>query len=526
MKKFKPYAMILAALLILSSCEDEILNLEDRDDVPAELVLNNIEGLEATMFQIYETARAVHENMQISMYKQSGTDLVKSGTNLVDVNAGGMLGMNEYSAGLSASSPEIEAIWNDYYTSLNRANRVIAATEVLEPDSDAEAQALQRFKGEALAMRAYLYLELVRRFDNIPLSTLQEEGEEPSLEAPLEPKEVIYDQIISDATAAIPLLEQRVNTRGVGAPSKGLAYLLLSKAHLDLGNWSEAAEAAEAVINDPSYSLQPLDGIFGLEGGKTGEESNNEIILSWVFDPAVLNRAQRVSQMMVPLYDRIGGVLRTMEQGGRAWSRLSPSDCYWELFEEGDGRLEAWHKLEWTFDDPDNLPAGKEVGDVVTVEDVVNEFGPDAIQVRYIEPTSTKFWEDVTYGRTTGEAEGYRNIIVYRYAEAFLLAAEAHWRMGNDAQAVNYINVLRERAFGDTNHNLTSIDLDTLANARARELGHEGHRWAFLKRNGILLDRVRACNPDAAGNIQERHLRWPIPQSFVDLAGVEQNPGY
>lgn len=528
MKKLKYYLFIGSILLAFAGCEDEFIDLESRSRLPASLALNSIEGLEATMFQVYETSRAVHENMQISMYKQSGTDLVKSGTNLADVAAGGMLGMNTYNSGLSAVSGEIGAIWNDYYTALNRCNRVIAAVDngAIEATSAAEEASLNRFKGEALAMRAYLYLELVRRFDNIPLSTLQEEGEEPSLDAPLQPREVIYEEIISDAEEAVTLLEPRSNTTGVGAPSEGLAYHLLSKAHMDLENWTEAAEAAEAVINDGSYSLQPLDGIFGLEGGKSGEESNNEIILSWVFDPAIQNRAQRTSQMYVPLYDRINGVATTMEQGGRPWSRLSPSDYYWSIFDEEDGRLEAWHKLVWYYDDADNLPDGKELGDPVTMEDVIEQFGAGSLQVRYIEPTVTKFWEDGTYGRGPGEAEGFRNIIVYRYAEAFIIGAEAHMKAGNMPRALELINVIRDRAFGDTEHRLTTLDEQTIIDEHARELGHEGHRWAFLKRLGLLVERVQEYNPDAAPNIQQRHVRWPIPQSFVDLAGVQQNEGY
>jgi hypothetical protein len=322
------------------------------------------------------------------------------------------------------------------------------------------------------------------------------------------------------------LLKPRSNTTGVGAPSKGLANLLLAKAYMDLGNWSEAAKAADAVVNDGSYELQPLDNIFGTDGGKTGEESNNEIILSWVFDPAISNRAQRTSQMYVPLYDRIGGVQRTMEQGGRAWSRLSPSDYYWSLFDEEDGRLEAWHKLHWYFDDEANLPEGKQLGDIVTDEDVIEQFGVDAIQRRYIEPTTTKHWEDGTYGRTVGEAEGYRNIIVYRYAEAFIIGAEAHWRNGDEGRALQLINTIRDRAYGDSTHHLTSLDQETILEEHARELGHEGHRWAMLKRLGLLVDRVKMYNPNAAPNIQPKHVRWPIPQSFVDLAKVSQNEGY
>ena len=526
MEKIKPYLMIFITLFIITGCEDDFVDLKSRDDVPEALILNSSAGLEATMFQVFETARSVHENMEISMYKQCGTDLVKSGTNLVDVAAGGMLGMNEYNSGLSAVSGEISNIWDGYYESLNRCSRVIAAADILEPETDSDVQAFQRFKGEASAMRAYLYLELVERFDNIPLATLLAPGEAPSSDAPLEEKSVIYDQIISDLNVAIELLQPRVNTTGVGAPSRGLAYHLLSKAYLDLGNWAEAAAAAEAVIADESYSLQPLDGIFGLEGGKTGEENNNEIILSWVFDPAIQNRAQRTSQMYVPLYDRINGVLRTMEAGGRAWSRLSPSEYYFSLFDEDDGRLQAWHKLNWVFDDPDNLPAGKEIGDTVTVQDVIDQFGEGSIQIRYIEPTVTKFWEDGTYGRTTGEAEGFRNIIVYRYSEAFLIGAEAHMRNGNMARALELINTIRDRAFGDTNHRLTSLDEEILLDEHARELGHEGHRWAMLKRLGLLQSRVQAHNPNAAPNIQPKNVRWPLPQAFVDLARVPQNEGY
>lgn len=526
MKNLRTYLIIAGVLLAFSSCDDEIINLEERDVLPADLVLNNIEGLEATMFQVYEAARTVHENMQISMYKQCGTDLVKSGTNLVDVAAGGMLGMNQYDAGLSAVSPEITDIWDSYYRSIARCNQVIEAADILEPKSASEESALVRFKGEAFAMRAYLYLELVRRWENIPLAKLLPAGAPPSLEAPLVEKSVIYDQIISDCEAAIPLLQPRSGTTGVGAPSKGLAYLLLAEAHMDIGNWAEAAEAAEAIIGDDSYTLQPLDGIFGLDGGKTGQESNNEIILSWVFDPAIQNRAQRTSQMYVPLYDRINGVLRTMEQGGRAWSRLSPSDYYWSLFEPDDGRLEAWHYLNWIFDDPDNLPPGINLGDPVTDQDVIDQFGTEAIQRRYIEPTTTKFWEDGTYGRTIGEAEGYRNIIVYRYAQAFITGAEAHWRNGNEARALELINTLRDRAFGDTNHRFMVLDEETILEEQARELGHEGHRWAMLKRLGLLIERVQMHNPNAAPNIQSKHVRWPIPQTFVDLAGVNQNQGY
>ena len=129
-------------------------------------------------------------------------------------------------------------------------------------------------------------------------------------------------------------------------------------------------------------------------------------------------------------------------------------------------------------------------------------------------------------GRTDADAEGFRNVIVYRYAQAFILGAEAHFRNGSTDRALELINTIRDRAFGDTNHRFTTLDEETILEENARELGHEGHRWYTLKRLGLLVERVREHNPDGGPNIQDFNVRWPIPQPFIDLAGVEQNPGY
>jgi SusD family. len=195
--------------------------------------------------------------------------------------------------------------------------------------------------------------------------------------------------------------------------------------------------------------------------------------------------------------------------------------------------MNAWHKLTWKLDvditgDAIVPGSGFKIGDVVTPAYVLlpNASIEPNKGVRIIDRACTKLWEDGTYGRLKDDAEGFRNVIVYRLAQAYLIAAEANWRNGNSARALELINKIRERAFGNATHNYVALNQDIILDENARELGFEGHRWPLLKRMGILVERVKAHNAVATPNIQAKHVRWPLPQSFVDLAKVKQNEGY
>lgn len=147
-----------------------------------------------------------------------------------------------------------------------------------------------------------------------------------------------------------------------------------------------------------------------------------------------------------------------------------------------------------------------------------------------------------------------RPYIVYRFAETFLVAAEAAIRLGDNAQAVNHINVIRDRANALL---ITEADfvgahgdeLDFILDERTRELAGEHMRWFDLKRTGKLFERVsgdpavgtgapavynRQYNngaPDPGWQVpmpQSHHILRPVPQGAIDavVGGYHQNLGY
>ena len=149
--------------------------------------------------------------------------------------------------------------------------------------------------------------------------------------------------------------------------------------------------------------------------------------------------------------------------------------------------------------------------------------------------------DDVTRLHTNDASD--RPFIFVRFAETYLIAAEAAFKAGNSANAATMINVLRTRAaFRSTNSSAQNsaaatanqvtagqITIDFIMEERTRELFGEWMRWYDLVRTKTLQSRLAAYNPVAAFNPSRDYLR-PIPQSQINLVTTgpkyPQNPGY
>ena len=109
--------------------------------------------------------------------------------------------------------------------------------------------------------------------------------------------------------------------------------------------------------------------------------------------------------------------------------------------------------------------------------------------------------------------------VYFRYADVWLMKAEAEMRNGNSGTALNMVNELRAARGAST---LSSIDEATMLAERGRELYWENWRRQDMIRFGKYLD---AWQEKPASS--ESKLLFPIPTAQLAVnPNVEQNPGY
>jgi hypothetical protein len=123
---------------------------------------------------------------------------------------------------------------------------------------------------------------------------------------------------------------------------------------------------------------------------------------------------------------------------------------------------------------------------------------------------------------------------MFRLADAYLMYAEAAVRGGgNMGNAVDYVNLVRTRAYGDASGNISQGDLtlDFILDERARELLWEGHRRTDLVRFGKFADSDYVW-PWKGGVPEGKSVNatfnvFPIPSSDIGAnPNLVQNEGY
>jgi len=120
---------------------------------------------------------------------------------------------------------------------------------------------------------------------------------------------------------------------------------------------------------------------------------------------------------------------------------------------------------------------------------------------------------------------------MFRLGDVYLMMAEASLRLGDQGTALQYVNAIRSRAYGNSNFNLASVTLSDIIDERARELQWEGTRRTDLIRFDLFAGATYLWpfkGGEVAGIGIDSYLElYPLPTSDLILnPNLIQNPGY
>lgn len=525
----KRFLMILVTLTLATSCEKDFLDDKLLSDTSVEFLYSSPEGLESAVVGLYTLNRVIYEdnrlNGTIPLILQAKSDLGAGITGEVSLYSRLLWGS---SLGDYGTSEGLNAYWVYYYRIIDRANAIIRGAEtVTDIDEDRRNQIL----AEAKTMRANSYFILYRLFNNIFITT-EPTTPENAFDVPQDKssEEEIFALLRSDLDFGIAHLDPQPEQ--FGRWNQGAAMHLRAKVAMWEEDYSEAAAQADALISGGNHSLTTTQDVFA------GDLNHPETLFAVNFEfqtigggsPHILN------WNMVSSYAEAPGLVHSVENGGAGAGFISLNQYAIDLLNEDpdDSRRDTYYIFEYKYNDETALPPGKEIGDPLDLyensETDQNEF---MLYYRRQNPGILKFFDDTV---EPTDRNHFKNIMIYRLAETYLIGAEAHLMLGNTAKALEYLNAVRTRA---NTAPVSDINLQSILDERARELAFEGQRWYTLKRTGklyeFLLDHMNNDNLNESypeGNpkniLQEYMKNWPIPQQQIDLLGPNypQNEGY
>ena len=550
--QIKSWIKTSALALTLSfafSCQDAL-----QEDVVSQIgndYLNTAKGLEDGVSAAYTSLRAWYGTERGHNLTEFGTDIYTNGAD------GSWKFMNTYTNQFDSQNGHVRELWDEFYRGINTCNAVIDRS--VNVTGVSETVKKQRI-AEVKFIRAHHYFLMVQLFGPVDLQL--SENIVPNKNVTRAPVADIYAAIIKDLTEAIPDLEALKASTQYGRVTRPVAEHLLAKVYITKAtseakatdDYAKAEPLLKKVISDYGFRLLPdFAQVY-----QFGNERNDEVIwaIQYTRDPLTNGGGNNSHVFYLMEYDVQAGMRRDT-QNGRPFKRyrMTPYAIN-TIFADrvNDSRYKAsfidvyYSNRPGTFNTSFDLSKPSVTfaqGDTAIYipgfEMPLAERAKKKYQVlvpsRYDERLFPGLKKHLDPGRADlTQFEGGRDFIAMRLAETYLLLAEAQFRLGKIADATASINAVRKRAAFPGKEAAMEITpaqmtFEMIIEERARELIGEQFRWLDLKRWGLLVERVKLYNAQAAPNIKDFHVLRPIPQNQIDRAeggpsGFPQNPGY
>ena len=391
-------------------------------------------------------------------------------------------------------SVELARAYNGNWQMIGCANVAIDNITLMDDEKFKPVEKKEELLAEAHFMRAFAFYQLTNIFYEVPLITngYYDAAANPTL-ATIDELDAQIEKDLLIALNTLPLQWDASKYEGSeGRPTKGATYGYLMRLYMRKAGrlseegkdaaaaWQAALNYADQVIATGKYSLlaKPEDPF----NPRTYEARNNaEIIYAVRSTDKSPSGSYDLALYFTPWRYNMG------------WDIFSvPLELYWK-FDKDDLRLKNLLVGEYP-DVYDKAGIKYQAPTLAQVGSLDNDKSNPKVKELGQVYTNKYFYEKSgTYDYNTPN-----NLPLLRYADVLLCKAEILNELnGVNQTSIDLINQIRERAFGNSNHNYTLTSFTTkealrsaLCDERLFELNNEGVRRIDLIRMGLWKDRL------------------------------------
>ncbi|GGC05383.1 RagB/SusD family nutrient uptake outer membrane protein [Dyadobacter sediminis] len=459
-----PHLLLFIILPLVLSCGEGFLKLDPYMEVSSTSAIQTTKDLETALNGCYAQLRSP------GLFGRNLPvigDLAADNVYLSTRNSGKYQAFEQHT--ITSNNAEYRTIWFEAYTAILRANNVINSTLPVD-------FVISQLKGEAYALRALMYFTLVKTFarpytynptmPGIPLVF----QDNPTLRPPRNTIEQVYKAITADLDSASQMMTA---DQGSARFSRYAAIALHAKARFYMGDYTRALMLASQVIRQSGYKLLPYTSFIQYWSSPVSQTPGQR--LETLFEVSADASLNASSNELGYMYQQTayGDLLA----GGSLTSLYGSGDIRRKLFILG--KRESAENPAW----------------------IVNKY-----------PTGHSDWDDKK---------------ILRLSELYLIAAEAAFRIGNEQEALTYLNLLiseREPSLQYTNSGQAL--LEAIITERRKELAFEGDRFHDLNRLNREIHRMdgqfKAIIP-----FSNSSRIGPIPEvEIIENENLVQNDGY
>jgi starch-binding outer membrane protein, SusD/RagB family len=376
--------------------------------------------------------------------------------------------------------------------------------------SAADVNEIKAYRAEARMIRAYDYLVALDLFGSAPYLT------EANLIGGDNPTQIKRHELFKFVESELQAAEADLKaprTNEYGRFDKAAAWMSLARLYLNAKVYNDTARFTDAItqsrkVINAGYSLHtPYKDLFNANNNKR----TDEIIFAIPFDG---QRMQSWGGTTFLVHASIGGSMSPSNYGvDFGWGGLRTTKQFSDLFPDPSGATDK-RAMFWT------AGQNKDVMDISTFNDGY----------------ATYKWQNKTDSGANGSNPTFvdTDFPLFRLAEAYLIFSEAVMQGGSggtQAEALTYFNALRQRAYGNTSGNVSSLTTDLILDERGRELYWEGFRRSDLIRYNKFTEATYLWQwkggVQAGRGVESFRKVFPIPASEIQAnPNLAQNTGY